>query len=128
MIKRRHGHPIRKLSHHITDKFGKLAQSRVSTVTAKDRSVSPPHTVTSPTLPDTRAQILLCMDLVHKLGDTRKEPFPVTSCIKVANSEGLKLVRGLLVTVSATGFDGNNMRYISENIMTVLVQIGVSGL
>ena len=81
--------------------------------------MSPPHTVTSPALPDTRAQILAGM--VHKLGDTRKEPSPATSFIKVANSEGLKLVRGSLVTVSATGSDGNNMRYISENIMTVLV-------
>ena len=31
-------------------------------------------------------------DLVHKLGVTRKELFPVSSGIKAANSEGLKLM------------------------------------
>ena len=80
-----------------------------------------PYTVTSPALPDTGAQIMADIDLVHKLGDTRKELSPVTSGIKAANSEGLKLV-----TVSATGSDWNNMCYISENVMTVLVLSFVS--
>ena len=51
--------------------------------------------VTSPALPDTRAQIMAGMVLVHKLGDTRNEPSPETSRIKAANSEGLKLMEEL---------------------------------
>ena len=78
--------------------------------------------VTSPALLDTGAQMVVSgMDLVHKLGVTRKELFPVSSGIKAANSEGLKLVGGLLITVSATGPDGNtrsgsHMCYVSENV------------
>ena len=61
------------------------------------------------------------IDLVHKLGVTKKELFPVTSGIKAANSEGLKLIGGLLVTISAVGSDGitrsgSHMCYISENV------------
>ena len=61
------------------------------------------------------------MDLPHKLGVTRKELFPMASGIKAANSEGLKLVGGLLVTVSATVLYGNtrstsHMCYVSENV------------
>ena len=47
--------------------------------------------------------------------------FPVSSGIKAANSEGLKLVGGLLITVSATGPDGNtrsgsHMCNVSETV------------
>ena len=38
------------------------------------------------------------IDLVHKLGVTKKELFPITSGIKAAKSEGLRLIGGLLVT------------------------------
>ena len=73
MIKRRYGHPIRKLSHH-NAKFMDWVQRRAVpqpcvSVSATHKSVSPPHTVTSPALPDTRAQIMAGIDLVHKLGD-----------------------------------------------------------
>ena len=37
------------------------------------------------------------MDLVHKLG--KRELFPLTSGIKATNSEGLRLIGGLLVTI-----------------------------
>ena len=61
------------------------------------------------------------IDLVHKLGVTKKELFPVTSGIKAAKSEGLKLIRGLLVTIYAVGTDSitrsdSHMCYISENL------------
>ena len=39
----------------------------------------------------------------------------MTSSIKAANSEGLKLVRGLLITVSATGSDQEH--YVRRNVM-----------
>ena len=67
------------------------------TVTATHRSVSvsrPPEHLG----PDNGRHELF----IHKLGDTRKEPSPVTRGINAANSEGLKLVSGLLVSVSAT--------------------------
>ena len=68
-----------------------------------------PSMVTSPALLDTGAQMVVSgMDLVHRLGVTRKELFPMT------NSEGLKLVRGLLITVSATGSDQEC--YVSRNV------------
>ena len=36
--------------------------------------------------PGPRLQIIAGMNFIHKLGDTRKEPAPVTSGIKAANS------------------------------------------
>ena len=55
--------------------------------------------MTSTALPDTGAQMVVGgIDLVHKLGVTKKELFPITSGIKAAKSEGLKLIGGLLVT------------------------------
>ena len=49
--------------------------------------------VTSPVLLDTGAQMGVSgMDLLHRLRVSRKELFPMTSSIKAANSEGLKLV------------------------------------
>ena len=128
---------LRKLSHYAADKFGNWAQRKAEPQPCVTVSVSvchdgyrqvgvsapkKPHTVTCPALPDTGAQMMVCgMDLPHKLGVTRKELFPVASGIKAANSEGLKLVGGLLVTVSATGHDGNtrstsHMCYVSENV------------
>ena len=61
-----------------------------------------PRTVSSHALLDTGAQmVVIGIDLVHRLGVTKREMFPVTSGIKAANSEGLRLIRGLLVAISA---------------------------
>ena len=54
---------------------------------------------------------------MHKAGGTKIELFSVTSGIKAANSEGLKL----LVSISAVGTDGitrsgSHMCYISKNV------------
>ena len=74
MIKRRYGHPICKLSHH-NAKFMDWVQRRAVpqpcvSVSATHKSVSPPQ-VTSPALPDTRAQIMAGIDLVHKLAEPK---------------------------------------------------------
>ena len=46
-----------------------------------------PSMVTSPALLDTGAQMVVSgMDLLHRLGVTRKELFPMISIIKAANS------------------------------------------
>ena len=74
------------------------ASSHTTLTSSGSGSVSPPHTVTSPALPDTGAQIMADIDLVHKLGNNRKEPSPVTSGIKAVRD----LVRGLLVTISGS--------------------------
>ena len=128
---------LRKLSHHAADQFGNWAARRAEPQPVVTVSVSvcsegyeqvgipaprKPRTITSPALPDTGAQMVVSgMDLVHRLGVTRKELFPVTSGIRAANSEGLKLIGALLLTVSAVGADGNtrtgsHMCYISENV------------
>ena len=128
---------LRKLSHHAADQFGNWAARRAEPQPVVTVSVSvcsegyeqvgipaprKPRTITSPALPDTGAQMVVAgMDLVHRLGVTRKELFPVTSGIRAANSEGLKLIGALLLTVSAVGADGNtrtgsHMCYISENV------------
>ena len=128
---------MRKLSHHAVDMFGKWAARKPEPQPAVTVSVSVckvgyeqlsvpaprrPRTVTYPALPDTGAQMVVSgMDLVHKAGVTKRELFPVSSGIKAANSEGLKLIGGLLVTISAVGSDGitrsgSHMCYISEHV------------
>ena len=133
---RARGH-LRKLSHYAVDMFGKWAARRpepqpsvtvsVSVSQSGYRQIHVPaprktRTVTCPALPDTGAQMVVAgMDLPHKLGYTKRDLFPVTSGIKAANSEGLKLFGGILITVSAEGSDGitrstSHMCYISENV------------
>ena len=61
------------------------------------------------------------LDFAHKLGFTRGDLFPVTTGIRAANSERLKLIGAMLITISAVGADGNtrsgsHMCYISENV------------
>ena len=128
---------IRKLSHHAVNEFGNWVTRRpepqpsvsVSVSVCQDgyRQVEMPaprnhRTITTTALPDTGAQMVVAgMDLVHKLGVTKKEMFPVSCRIKAANSEGLKLIGGLLITISATGPEGtirncSHMCYISENV------------
>ena len=128
---------LRKLSHHAADEFGNWAARRAEPQPAVTVSVSvcsegyeqvgipaprKPRTVTSTALPDTGAQMVVAgMDLVHKMGITKRELFPVTNGIRAANSEGLKLIGGLLINVSSVGADGNtrsgsHMCYISEKV------------
>ena len=103
---------MRKLSHHAVDMFGNWAARRPQPQPSVTVSVSVcqkgyeqigvpvprrPRTVTCPALPDTGSQMVVSgLDLVHKAGGTKIELFSVTSGIKAANSEGLKLIRGLL--------------------------------
>ena len=133
---RARGH-LRKLSHYAVDMFGKWAARRpepqpsvtvsVSVSQSGYRQIHVPaprktRTVTCPALPDTGAQMVVAgMDLPHRLGYTKRDLFPVTSGIKAANSEGLKLLGGILITVSAEGSDGitrstSHMCYISESV------------
>ena len=128
---------LRKLSHHAVNKFGDWTARKaepqpcvsVSVSVCQDgyRQVQMPaprnaRTITSTALPDTGAQMVVAgMDLAHRLGVGRKELFPVSSSIRAANSEGLRLVGGLLITISATGPEvtirsGDHMCYISENV------------
>ena len=128
---------LRKLSHLAVNEFGNWVARRaepqpslpVSVSVCQDgyRQVKMPaprntRTVNITALPDTGAQMVVAgMELVSRLGVTRKELFPVSSGIRAANSEGLKLVGGLLITVSVTGSDGvtrsgSYMCYVSEKV------------
>ena len=128
---------LRKLSHHAADMFGKWAARRPEPQPAVTVTVSvctsgyeqieisapkKPRTVTCPALPDTGAQMVVGgLDFAHKLGFTRGDLFPVTTGIRAANSERLKLIGAMLITISAVGADGNtrsgsHMCYISENV------------
>ena len=93
-----------KISPYTVDKFGSCKASAVCNCVSVSVprwlqtgwcSCGPkkPRMVTSLALLDTGAQMVVSgMDLVHKLGVTRKELLPMTSGINAANSEGLKLV------------------------------------
>ena len=128
---------LRKLSHHAVDMFGKWVARKPEpqpsvtvTVSVSQKGYKEvnipaprkPRNVACSALPDTGAQMVVAgLDLVHKLGVTKKELFPVSSGIKAANDEGLKLIGGLLITVSAAGSDGitragSHMCYVSENV------------
>ena len=61
------------------------------------------------------------ISLVHSLGVKKGELFPVSAGIRAANSEGLQLLGGMFITISARGSDGNTrtsdqMCYISSNV------------
>ena len=128
---------FRKLGHHAADMFGKWARSSAEkqpelTVTVsvctdgyQQVGMRPPRmqrTVESRSLADTGAQMVVAgISLVHSLGVKKGELFPVTAGIKAANSEGLQLLGGMFITISARGSDGNTrtsdqMCYISSNV------------
>ena len=127
----------RTLGHHAVDDFGKwlarkpepqpdvVVSVSLSTDGYKQLSIPEPQThkpFKSHSLPDTGAQMVVCgINLVHKLGVKRKELIPLANGINAANNQGIKLLGGILITITGTGKDGrtresNQLCYVAEGL------------
>ena len=74
---------------------------------------------------DSGAQMVVAgMNLDHSMGITRRELIPLATKVNAASDNGLGLIGGMLITITATDKRGNNREtrqlcYSSESIYTL---------
>ena len=140
-VSRRHGSLIKALPHHVHDKFkGWIAKSpaphpmvltKVSLCKDGYEELSLPlpritsKSTQTPAMADSGAQMVVSgMNLVHALGITRRELIPLETRVNAAGENGLGLLGGMMVTITAQDKDGNNREtrqlcYVSDRIFTL---------
>ena len=139
-------HKTRTLPHHAVDDFGRwLArrpepQPEVSVSVAlcvsgyKQLELPEPrahHQSVTTSLPDTGAQMVVCgMGLVHKMGLKRRDLIPLANGIRAANNQGIKLLGGILITITGKGEDGqtrtsDQLCYVAEGLQRLFLSKAV---
>ena len=79
----------------------------------------------TPAMADSGAQMTVAgMSLAHALGITRRELIPLATRVNDAGDNGLGLIGGMLITITAQDEDGNSREtrqlcYVSEMIFTL---------
>ena len=132
----------RTLLHHAVDEFGRWLARKpepqpevsvsVAVCVSGYRQLELPeprahHQSVTTSLPDTGAQMVVCgMDLVHRMGVKRRDLIPLANGVTAANNQGIKLLGGVLVTITGKGRDGHTrtsyqLCYVAEGLQRLFL-------